>query len=797
MKIQSVSGRGAGGEPPRSTAYYYADLERNKRRPGPDPEARSEDSELPDTSPVADDGAIREVPPLRDRGRQWSLPEYSTPENSRKIEETYSTAGTFPMPEHKEKEPLLAELAVVGRVPLTQLEGPACAGAGRGAVVRRTRSWYLCCPNVADDEVSRESSWRYSSLRPVTAPPLPGTNGHRRVGTHSPAREDPNALRAERDALARALAAERQRAATAARAHDARLAELHGVIAELVRRRAHDKQTRAIPEEDVSDECESTTQPAGELDNDADNSRTDQSVDMAYQQEASDQQDVFKTDPAEQPDADLPDRAGQPDGNEQDGNREGFREMWNGRDRRYGPDTVFSHYDTETELDSGRLPDYKRRSIDEDSAYPQVYAVGTYDDSPLAASPELPTPQAEPSTQNDVTSEVESIPQDYRAESEGPRVEVTTPSAGDGYDASLQLSGRDSDAGRATARYYTESGGSCERERGSPDSPRLYSSAERIEARQAKLASRVRLRKTEDTDNSTSPTEQAAKSSLHQVHEALELMEAQHGSHDAGPGGCAWAARALRLRAERRVLRCALARAADTARRLYCACALHESSCVSLCCALRAADRALEVYDVLLALAETHGKHSQEREAAELVARQLLARLDEEHSSASIGEPLLSPGPWLQHHAQPPSSAWTAGCERRLRAHAARLKADTVALRDTQPQPKLFSYHDIDESELGPSGPCSSAEMEEAVAIHDALILPHARSHNTHNSHGTHGSHSTHNTHGTQGAQPALGGSSSTLGKKETHEEKRGSSGRPRRSRPRHWLDARASETDL
>lgn len=64
--------------------------------------------------------------------------------------------------------------------------------------------------------------------------------------------DDATALKSERDALARALAAERARGATAARAHDARLAELHGVIAELVRRRAADKHSRAIPEEDVS-----------------------------------------------------------------------------------------------------------------------------------------------------------------------------------------------------------------------------------------------------------------------------------------------------------------------------------------------------------------------------------------------------------------------------------------------------------------------------------------------------------------------------------------------------------------
>lgn len=39
--------------------------------------------------------------------------------------------------------------------------------------------------------------------------------------------------------------------------------------------------------------------------------------------------------------------------------------------------------------------------------------------------------------------------------------------------------------------------------------------------------------------------------------------------------------------------------------RMSVACAVHESSSVALCCALRAADRALETYDVLLALAET------------------------------------------------------------------------------------------------------------------------------------------------------------------------------------------------
>lgn len=173
MKIQTTNLAGTRtipGEPPRSTAYYYADLERIKRKNEDEGPRQNPDelSEYVESNEVVNDGPIREVPPLRDRLRQFSLPEYTTQER-KAPEETYSTAGTFPMPEPKEKEPLLAELEVVGRLPLTQLDS--------SSGVRRSRSWYLCCPNVGDEEISRESSWRYSSLRPVTAPPIPGQNG--------------------------------------------------------------------------------------------------------------------------------------------------------------------------------------------------------------------------------------------------------------------------------------------------------------------------------------------------------------------------------------------------------------------------------------------------------------------------------------------------------------------------------------------------------------------------------------------------------------------------------------------
>ncbi|KAJ0169380.1 hypothetical protein K1T71_014967 [Dendrolimus kikuchii] len=410
------------------------------------------------------------------------------------------------------------------------------------------------------------------------------------VTTQSSGRgDDLSTLRAERDALARALAAERQRAATAARAHDARLAELHGVIAELVRRRAGERHRGAIPEEEVSDECESTTQPAGELDNDADRSRTFQN-----------------------------------------------------------------------------------------------------DTSSLASPAELPTPQ-EPKVDNQELRDDTTDTRGTELRLDRPKVVVTSPQTQqENCDTSLNLSERDdSDNCLNTARCchrQVDSGSgidSCERERGSNDAPVYMTSTGRCESRQAKLASRVRLRRTEDSDsnnhlsNEEAWCAEAAEKLALDVCAQADLREAliaatNDGGH-ACASWCAWRVRSLRLHADLRVAQCALARASDTAHRLYTSCSVQESCCVSLCGALKAADRALETYDVLLALAETAHAHTPEREAAELVARQLLTRLENEDMSASIGEPLLSPGPWLRHQHQ--------------------LKAHTVALRTTAPPPHLFSYH--------------------------------------------------------------------------------------------------------
>ncbi|XP_032528165.2 uncharacterized protein LOC116778314 isoform X1 [Danaus plexippus] len=581
-------------ELPRSTAYYYADLEKMRR-----------DHEVQDKQPefqVYERTKDTEVVKITLEGN-WS-PEYSTPENGNKVGETYSTAGTFPLKEIKEKEPLLAELELVGRVPLTQLDNTG---------VRRTRSWYLCCPNVGDEEISRESSWRYSSLRPVTAAPVAGRNGVQAVASHSSGREDIESLRAERDALVRALAAERQRAAAEGRAHDARLAELHGVIAELVRRRTSDRRAKVIPEEELSDECESITQPAGDVDNDV-------------------------TEHTEQ-----------------------------------------------------------------------------YESSSGVSPAELNTPQ-ELKKDEEVTDRASSP--------------AEAPPAGDSeLSSSMMLAEEEVCLKNARCCQHVRADtGSCDRERGSPGL--LPPSPSKCEFREAKMASRVRLKKTQEVQDTrgSDPDEawcvDAAERLALDVCAQADLREALvatgndevHELDTALAHVRLWRARCGRLAADCRVLDCALARAVDTAHRLSCACAVQESSMVCLCGALRAADRALEVYDVLLALAETqHAPHDLQRQSAEAVARRVLWRL--ESAPPAWGEPLLPPGPWAERPGtEPPPPPWTDDCEIRLRTLAAQLKRETVQMRALRTPPALYSPHDS----TAPESVCMS-EMEAAVLVQEVL----------------------------------------------------------------------------
>ncbi|RZB73488.1 colorectal mutant cancer protein, partial [Asbolus verrucosus] len=130
--------------------------------------------------------------------------------------------------------------------------------------------------------------------------------------------------------------------------------------------------------------------------------------------------------------------------------------------------------------------------------------------------------------------------------------------------------------------------------------------------------------------------------------------------------------------------------------RLALLCGKYESNAIALRLALGITDRAIEAYDVLLALLETelsldesNSNSVQNRTAAETVAKQLLTHLDS-YQSTDI---LLSP--WQNHVYTSPISEndepWSSDHERRLREHVSRLKAERsniqgtyVALESTQ-----------------------------------------------------------------------------------------------------------------
>ncbi|KPJ17504.1 hypothetical protein RR48_01992 [Papilio machaon] len=225
--------------------------------------------------------------------------------------------------------------------------------------------------------------------------------------------------------------------------------------------------------------------------------------------------------------------------------------------------------------------------------------------------------------------DTDSSTQELPARSEPPPAESTPPPTDPG-DTSVNYSERDSEICLTTARCCQFARGAHLLEGCHVPEGLLPPSPGRCESRQAKIASRVRLRRATDSDSTNQLSNDESRAMCgesrlpgvllpcddlhhgtltHTLHSVLftsyntihtRYMYVTEEAGALSAGAAAWRARCLRLQADCRVLDCALARALDTAHRLSCACAAQESSMVALCSALRAADRALETYDVLL-----------------------------------------------------------------------------------------------------------------------------------------------------------------------------------------------------
>ncbi|XP_044756213.1 colorectal mutant cancer protein isoform X2 [Coccinella septempunctata] len=141
-------------------------------------------------------------------------------------------------------------------------------------------------------------------------------------------------------------------------------------------------------------------------------------------------------------------------------------------------------------------------------------------------------------------------------------------------------------------------------------------------------------------------------------------------------------------RAQNNVLVLTLSETKAHCDRLALLCGKYESNAVALRLALGVTDRAIEAYDVLLALLETelalnegNAESIQNRSAAETVAKQLLSYLDSYEVSSDM---LLSP--WQNHvydGSKMDNELWTSDHETRLREHVSRLKAERSNIQGT------------------------------------------------------------------------------------------------------------------
>lgn len=219
----------------------------------------------------------------------------------------------------------------------------------------------------------------------------------------------------------------------------------------------------------------------------------------------------------------------------------------------------------------------------------------------------------------------------------------------------------------------------------------------------AKMAERVRLRRTVDPasllDHDGSPvctTEMAE-------HLVADMLQSDtESSSDVQH----WRKRFEHLQLQNQILNLTLAESRSHTNRLYLLCGKYESNAMALHQALCCSDRAVEAYDVMLALLESRidilesaskdtdtddsGNLSsvpslEIRRAAEEVAQHLLARLDKNEKHNWLGNSL---GPWnepivLKGADKEKQKPWTDSDTNRLRSAVSKLKGQRATIQNT------------------------------------------------------------------------------------------------------------------
>lgn len=209
-----------------------------------------------------------------------------------------------------------------------------------------------------------------------------------------------------------------------------------------------------------------------------------------------------------------------------------------------------------------------------------------------------------------------------------------------------------------------------------------------------KVAERIKLKRATDgqrevKSNDLVNTDLPTAIAEHIVGDILRQCDMQSEKHTVDLELRTLTAKLEHTRAQNSVLALTLSETKSHCDRLALLCGKYESNAIALRLALGVMDRAVESYDVLLALLETELALNHDNEetvknriAAESIAKQLLQHLDMYQDT----DVLLSP--WQNRIFNSPSSdsveqPWSAEQEVRLREHVSRLKAERSTIQGT------------------------------------------------------------------------------------------------------------------
>lgn len=186
-----------------------------------------------------------------------------------------------------------------------------------------------------------------------------------------------------------------------------------------------------------------------------------------------------------------------------------------------------------------------------------------------------------------------------------------------------------------------------------------------------------------------------------------------------------------RLKVQNSVVALTLAESKEHCEQLYLLCGKYESNAIALQQALNCSDRAIEAYDVMLALLESKlsllekaPTAHESRKAAETVARHLLNRLSDDTMTEN------SSGPWQEPvvlQSTDDIKPWTEEDDQSLRKHVSKLKGQRFTTQNTTVtlEPP-FSYGRSGKEELpSPMGSSRGRSRNESrrIDLETAVLL--------------------------------------------------------------------------